>query len=339
MFALTQTFTHTTGCRITPLEMEGVGFIFLPKELESHLGYENLPDMVRQSDSFVNGIEYHILKNSKLVELKTLLKKRNTIPEVAKSINRAPSLIVLTEPGLYTVMFLSRKSEAKVFRRWVTCEVLPSIRKTGVYKVNDLGESTFLPKLAEKINSLEQTCEKFIQIFAKQEQFQQYSLRAFERIEAILAESLPHDMFEGWKKIRNIVEDMTRIYGLSETEVKRYIQELCQSHDVQLPAKAFLESESPFHDAQEIAAKMGIYSSTHKPHSRLVSALVFYLELNQDRYCHKYGATIKYSDMVIPHIWKWLQDRKFPKKIELECRKLGKVRKFQAYYRSTALHY
>ena len=40
---------------------------------------------------------------------------------------------VVTEAGLYEVIFMSRKPEAVQFRRWVTSEVLPSIRKHGGY--------------------------------------------------------------------------------------------------------------------------------------------------------------------------------------------------------------
>lgn len=39
----------------------------------------------------------------------------------------------VTEDGLYDVILDSRKPEAKVFRKWVTSEVLPTIRKTGGY--------------------------------------------------------------------------------------------------------------------------------------------------------------------------------------------------------------
>ena len=42
----------------------------------------------------------------------------------------------ITEGGLYTVLVRSNKPEAKPFRRWVTHEVLPSIRKTGSYSVS-----------------------------------------------------------------------------------------------------------------------------------------------------------------------------------------------------------
>lgn len=40
-------------------------------------------------------------------------------------------MTIISEPGLYSLILRSRKSEAKAFKRWVTHEVIPSIRKTG----------------------------------------------------------------------------------------------------------------------------------------------------------------------------------------------------------------
>lgn len=42
-------------------------------------------------------------------------------------------LTTLNESGLYSLIFLSRKPEVRNFKKWVTSEVLPSIRKTGNY--------------------------------------------------------------------------------------------------------------------------------------------------------------------------------------------------------------
>ncbi len=51
----------------------------------------------------------------------------------------------VSESGLYALIFASRKSGAKTFKRWVTSEVLPSIRKTGGYnKQIDLNNPTQL---------------------------------------------------------------------------------------------------------------------------------------------------------------------------------------------------
>ena len=45
------------------------------------------------------------------------------------------SMTAVNESGLYDLIFQSRKPEAKVFRKWVTGEVLPTIRKTGCYEM------------------------------------------------------------------------------------------------------------------------------------------------------------------------------------------------------------
>lgn len=59
--------------------------------------------------------------------------------EKGVSVVRTPSgdqqMSIVNESGLYNLIFQSRKPEAKVFRKWVTGEVLPSIRKTGRYSM------------------------------------------------------------------------------------------------------------------------------------------------------------------------------------------------------------
>lgn len=47
------------------------------------------------------------------------------------------TMLTVNESGLYALIFKSRKPEAKAFRKWVTSEVLPSIRKTGKYSVQE----------------------------------------------------------------------------------------------------------------------------------------------------------------------------------------------------------
>lgn len=42
---------------------------------------------------------------------------------------------IINEDGLYDVILESRKPEAKAFRKWITSEVIPSIRKTGSYSI------------------------------------------------------------------------------------------------------------------------------------------------------------------------------------------------------------
>lgn len=53
--------------------------------------------------------------------------------EVIDSIGRRQQTYIISESGLYRLVMKSRKPEAKEFQRWVTHEVLPSIRKHGGY--------------------------------------------------------------------------------------------------------------------------------------------------------------------------------------------------------------
>lgn len=59
-------------------------------------------------------------------------KGRNQIP----TLGGEQEMTVINESGLYNVILRSDKPEAKPFRKWVTSEVLPSIRKNGGYIAN-----------------------------------------------------------------------------------------------------------------------------------------------------------------------------------------------------------
>ena len=52
---------------------------------------------------------------------------------ITDPIGRTQKTLIVNESGLYSLVFMSRKPEAKKFRKWVTSEVLPSIRKNGYY--------------------------------------------------------------------------------------------------------------------------------------------------------------------------------------------------------------
>ena len=60
------------------------------------------------------------------------------------SIEGGPARTIINESGLYDVVLQSRKPEAKEFRRWITSEVLPSIRKHGGYLTSEKIEEVLL---------------------------------------------------------------------------------------------------------------------------------------------------------------------------------------------------
>lgn len=52
-----------------------------------------------------------------------------------QSPEKAIEVSIVSESGLYSLVLASRKPEAKAFKRWITHEVIPAIRKTGAYAV------------------------------------------------------------------------------------------------------------------------------------------------------------------------------------------------------------
>ena len=54
---------------------------------------------------------------------------------IIDSLGRNQSANFVNESGLYQLIFQSRKEESKLFKKWVTSEVLPSIRKNGSYSI------------------------------------------------------------------------------------------------------------------------------------------------------------------------------------------------------------
>jgi prophage antirepressor-like protein len=68
-------------------------------------------------------------------------------------------MITITESGLYTLIFKSRKPEAQAFRKWVTSEVLPALRTTGTYTVAPQ-QATLPQNYLEALKALVTTTEQ-----------------------------------------------------------------------------------------------------------------------------------------------------------------------------------
>ena len=71
---------------------------------------------------------------------------------------------IINESGLYSLIFSSKLESAKRFKRWVTSEVLPSIRKTGSYQTKPLTTSEQIQLIAqgnteldERVTAIEQS--------------------------------------------------------------------------------------------------------------------------------------------------------------------------------------
>ncbi|MFV0503732.1 MAG: phage antirepressor KilAC domain-containing protein [Lachnospirales bacterium] len=89
------------------------------KDVAQSLGYSNTKD----------ALATHVDAEDKMI----IQRSENTTFEIP---NRG--LTVINESGLYSLVFSSKVQNAKKFKRWVTSEVLPTIRKHGVYAVDEL---------------------------------------------------------------------------------------------------------------------------------------------------------------------------------------------------------
>lgn len=71
------------------------------------------------------------------------------------------SMTIINESGLYALIFGSKLESAKRFKHWVTSEVLPSIRKTGQYQMENLStEMKAILMHDEKIVKIENRMDK-----------------------------------------------------------------------------------------------------------------------------------------------------------------------------------
>lgn len=86
-------------------------------------------------------------------------KGRNQIPTPGGK----QEMTIISESGLYSVILRSDKPEAKPFRKWVTAEVLPSIRKTGSYSVPN-AESSDKALAIQEINAKVRLSNQFLKL-------------------------------------------------------------------------------------------------------------------------------------------------------------------------------
>lgn len=121
---LTATFE---GQAIATIDWDNV-LLFLPQQIGASLEFADPGRFVKKLNEY--GLEEgrHTVRftNGNLATLKAALG-----PDVIDP--RTPSLVLLTEAGLYRALMRSRAKNAEPFQEWLASEVLPQLRKTGSY--------------------------------------------------------------------------------------------------------------------------------------------------------------------------------------------------------------
>lgn len=135
-----QSFTNEEFGEIRTVQLNNETY-FVGKDVAEALGYERA----------TKAIQDHVDSDDK-----------DEVP-IRDSIGRMQKTPVITESGLYALIFGSKLESAKRFKHWVTSEVLPSIRKTGSYEMEQyspemkaiLMHDKKLVKMDERVTDLE----------------------------------------------------------------------------------------------------------------------------------------------------------------------------------------
>lgn len=75
--------------------------------------------------------------------------------KIVRTLGGEQEMLTVMEPGLYRLVFKSRKPIAQRFRRWVFHEVIPSIRKTGSYSIDSSTPIAKLPSQKERLETIQ----------------------------------------------------------------------------------------------------------------------------------------------------------------------------------------
>lgn len=135
-------------------------------------------------------------------------------------LGRAGDTNFVTESGLYAVVLRSDKPNAKNFRKWITSEVLPSIRKTGTYSLEQSTPNvpmTYRDAVAQLLESLDREEELKAQLDTSKDWY------SIKRVAALNGVSWKR--FD-WRKLKNVGKEMgyevKKIFDANYGEVNTY---------------------------------------------------------------------------------------------------------------------
>lgn len=124
-----QIFNNSEFGQVRSLVINGEPWL-VGKDVTKALGYDNPSKAIRD----------HVEEEDKRVGV------QNVTPYIIDSLGRKQHPTFINESGLYALVFGSKLPSAKKFKRWVTSEVLPALRKTGQYQVKELSGSELMAK-------------------------------------------------------------------------------------------------------------------------------------------------------------------------------------------------
>lgn len=141
--------------------------------------------------------------------------------QIMRTLGGEQSVSVINESGLYSAILRSRKPEAKAFKKWVTSEVLPSIRKNGGYIA---GQETDDPELimAKALQVAQNVIERKSLELQQAKEIIEIQTPKAEFVDRFVIASTGSKTFRPVAKLLNINERKFRAF-LVESEIQYWI--------------------------------------------------------------------------------------------------------------------
>lgn len=160
----------------------------------------------------------------------------------------AQELTIISESGLYSLILRSRKDEARPFRKWVTAEVLPSIRRTGNYQL--AAPPSYPDALRQLADSLEAR--------AQAEAALQLAAPKVEAFEALMDSTSTY-----------LVREAAKLLGLGQNRLYTFMRQQgivipgsCEPYQQHIDAGRFVVKTVPYMRGTEQASSKTTYVTT-----------------------------------------------------------------------------
>lgn len=167
---------------------------FVGKDVAEVLGYTNTRDALNR----------HVDDEDK----KNLTSRNTTLENLP---NRG--LTAVNESGLYSLIFSSKLDSAKRFKRWVTSEVLPAIRKHGIYATDSVIEQTM------------KNPDYIITVLTEFKKERESRLVAEQQVQELKPKATYYDLVLQNKSLLS-VSKIAKDYGMSTMRMNKLLHEL-----------------------------------------------------------------------------------------------------------------
>lgn len=193
---------------------------FIGKDVAEILGYSNTNKAIQvhvdDEDKFI--------RSSRGTEMGKLF---TSLKEMQEKLGRQDNWFI-SESGVYSLIFGSKLPTAKKFKRWVTSEVLPSIRKHGAYMTEDtikkaIAEPDFIIKLAtelkkeqEQNKQLTETCSQQQQVIGELKPKADYVDKILKSDSLVTITQIAKDYGMSGQAMNKVLHDLHIIYSCNK---------------------------------------------------------------------------------------------------------------------------